>query len=242
MKRHDGLFESMDRKVDKVVMPVWQSVRNYVPFFAITLLSVLLAVFIVRMVYNKPDYTAAVITTDIKRINQILHNIDESCDILSFDHKKNHIDFLTVRSFIGSEVGGLNLARPEGWQGPYLDDNPTVQNILYQIIKIDEGVFVIPGDGVELPNGLVMGKDIEIRPETSLFAMMKEGGNLFYRGEPLAIKLEFRIGDWKGKLFSSQQIENVSKTLQEFNKAMPYAENKKGRFSGYKIELPRTVS
>ena len=71
--------------------------------------------------------------------------------------------FLTnpVKSFEGSEVGSLNLAYPKKWQGPYLGDNPTFQGKAYQIIRTKNGYFVTPGDGIMLPNGLVIGRDFK---------------------------------------------------------------------------------
>jgi hypothetical protein len=115
-----------------------------------------------------------VIHEHIATLHEIFVRIDTDCKIISFEHQKNYIDFLTVVKFVGSEVGSMNLAHPEKWQGPYLNDNPTFQEKYYQIVRTHKGYYIVPGEGVELSNGKVIGKDIIFNEDADIQAMMQE--------------------------------------------------------------------
>jgi hypothetical protein len=243
------MLGNIDKVVDRAIVPVWNTIRGYVPLFAVVTLSIFVLLFIMRTLHNKADFTAAIITHDLKKIATALHAIDESCDILSFDHDRNYVDFLNVTRFTGSEVGGLNLGRPQNWKGPYLNDNPTIQEKLYEIVKVKDGVFVVPGDGVELPNGRVVGKDFILTPGSLMEQKIRPGGDFYYRGRHLVENLTFRIGDWRGYGISPQKVKEINKMLKEFNEAIPFAGNKnddqlegKKRFSKVKMNLPKKVS
>ncbi len=133
---------------------------------------------------------------------------------------------MTVEEFSGSEVGSLNLAYPKNWRGPYLRENPVFQGKLYDIVKTKEGVFVIPGKGAKLPNNLVLGKDFKITFQSSIVQMIKEGGELNYNGQPLAMQLKFKIGDWGKEKMTAEEIEEIKSILEEFNRAMPFTQNR----------------
>ncbi len=243
MEKLDKLFERFDKKIDRYVMPFFRKIMRYLPLFGGLLIAGFVVLVFVHTIRNKPDFTAATISSDLRTIVHVLNKIDAECNILSFDNQRNYVDFLTVKEFVGSEVGSLNLAHPKKWQGPYINDNPTLQEKLYEIVKTDEGVFVLPGSGVTLPNGLVMGKDIAITRKTSVIQMLKPKGKLNYKGEKLAAHLTFKVGDWQGKKFGSKDFDKISKLLEEFHEAMPYTKNKneKKKRQGlkYKVELPR---
>ena len=223
MKQLSNVFSRLDRFVDRYISPWWPSVRRYIPHLAITVLTIMVAVLVVRSLHNKPEFTAAMLSHDLRTIEMALHQIDASCDILSLDRDRIHVDFLTVASFHSSEVGGINLGRPENWEGPYVPDNPALQGKVYEVVTVDQGVFLTPGDGVELPNGLVMGRDVVITPETNISELLNEGGSLNYHGEQLATRLTFRIGNWGGIPQRTISVDNLGDTLAEFNKAIPYA-------------------
>jgi len=135
---------------------------------------------------NQIDY---LIASDIKTLEEIFERINETAGIVGFEHQKNYIDFLNVVSFVGSEVGPMNLKYPDKWEGPYLADNPTMQEKYYQVVKTRQGYFIVPGDGVELSNGKVIGKDIVFEPDTDIFAMMRDPEYLLYENEVLAAHL-----------------------------------------------------
>jgi len=131
----------------------------------------------------------------IQKIASLLKKIDNECGIIGFEdeggsRKKCYIDFLTIKSFIGSEAGSVNLLHPEKWQGPYIEDNPTIQEHYYYVIKIKDTYYIVPGDGVKLSNGKVIGKDIIIDSNSDIEKMMTDPKELNFKGSPLAAKLE----------------------------------------------------
>lgn len=115
-----------------------------------------------------------VIVQHMQQFKDIFKRIDEQCTILSFDHEKNYIDFLTVKNFEGSEIGAMNLAHPENWEGPYMEAKPVVNDKQYAIVKTKNGYYVVPGDGIQLSNGKVVGKDIIINKDTDMEALLKD--------------------------------------------------------------------
>jgi hypothetical protein len=126
-----------------------------------------------------------VIADDVIRLKAIFDRIDTECGIQNFDHERNYIDFLTVKSFVSSEIGALNLITPEKWQGPYVQDNPTIQSKKYEIVLTKNGYYIVPGTGVQLSNGKVMGKDIIITPATNIDEFVNEEHGLYYKGKAL---------------------------------------------------------
>lgn len=133
--------------------------------------------------------TNRIITEHIDKMVEIFKKIDATCGILHILHAKNYIDFLNVRSFSGSEVGSLNLAHPEKWQGPYLQDNFTMQGKLYEIVKAKSGFYLVPGQGVKLASGKVIGKDIVFHEKTDMEQLLNSKADLEYEGAALAAKL-----------------------------------------------------
>lgn len=144
------------------------------------------------------------ISQDIKQLARIFADIHETCKILSFEHDKNYIDFLTVSSFAGSEVGLMNLVFPQNWKGPYLNDNPTIQEKYYMIVRTKQGHFIVPGDGgecckqecvggVKLANGKVIGLDINFTEESDIPLMMLDPEFLYSKEGALAARIS--VGD-----------------------------------------------
>jgi len=131
-------------------------------------------------------------TSDIARLQTVFDNINQSCQILSFDRQKNPIDFLTVKSFVGSEVGPMNLAYPKRWQGPYVQDNPDIKGIYYQVVVTDHGHFITPGDGVTLSDGKVIGTDIPLDKSANIQNLIKSGVLKDERGKALAAPINVR--------------------------------------------------
>ncbi len=149
----------------------------------------LLAASVVSFFYSSRFVTSTVIADDVKKIAGILNRINESCVIMSIDAPKSTVNFLNVKAFAGSEVGSINLTHPEKWEGPYLQDNLSVQGIEYVLVRTKKGSFVVPGDGVKLPNRAVIGKDIIIVDHTDIEALMNDPKKLSFKGQPLAAKI-----------------------------------------------------
>ncbi len=203
--------------------------NKYFMFFSLTIVVGLTALFVWRNLRNRPYISAILIRRDISKILNALSKIDRDCAILDIENDVNYIDFLSVEKFSGSEVGCLNLAYPAKWKGPYLLYNPTHQGKLYLLVKTEEGIFITPGNGVVLPNGLEIGKDIKIDKKSKIKEMMKGGGSLNFEGQPLAVRIDFVIGDWD--LDVAQQAKKFSRwkaLVDEFASAIPFTKNESG--------------
>lgn len=85
----------------------------------------------------------------------------------------------------------MNLAHPEKWQGPYVNDNPTMQGREYLIVRTKKGHYLTPGEGVELPNGKIVGKDIMLDEEVDLESLAQTCDGFLYRDRSLVAKLPF---------------------------------------------------
>ena len=160
-------------------------------FFVGTIFVVLVGLTFMRYRWFSREYTNALIAQDVARLKDIFERIDATCGIINFEHEKNHIDFLNVISFVGSEVGSMNLRNPSFWQGPYIKDNPTMQEKYYQIVVTPSGHFIAPGDGVKLGNGKIIGKDIILNKDSDFAKLMRTPEALLAGKISLAARIEF---------------------------------------------------
>lgn len=188
-----------------MIMPFKNNGYLYIVITGV-LFAVMAGILGVNFYYRSRWYSTSVITEDLKALQDIFKRIDESCTIMSFDAPISPINYLTVRSFEGSEVGAMNLAYPTRWQGPYLEDNPTVQGFEYQIVRTKKGHFITPGNGVMLPTGKELGKDIVLNKNSDITLMAAEEGVLMYNGKPLAVPLSLKSTTWQ-KLFIEQELD-----------------------------------
>ena len=152
------------------------------------------------------------ITEQLSQLVATFGRIDDQCKILGFDLEKTPINFLNVKNFAGSEVGSMNLARPDKWQGPYLETNPTVEGKYYYILKTKKAYYIVPGDGVHLEDGKVLGKDIIITSQTDIEGLMKREESLTYKGHPLIVPLTL---EQKDHLLAKLQVEAYGASLAE---------------------------
>lgn len=129
------------------------------------------------------------VADQVEELAGIFRAIHEKCYIIDFEHEKNYVDFLTVINFAGSEVGAMNLAYPNRWEGPYVKDNPTMQQQQYVVISTEQGYFVAPGDGVRLSDGRIIGHDIVLNKETKFDELLADG-TLMYKGRALVQKID----------------------------------------------------
>ena len=135
-------------------------------------------------------YPELIMADDIEQLAAIFLKINETAGIQGFEHQKNQVNFLNVTSFVGSEVGSMNLLHPGKWNGPYLHDNPTMQEQYYQIINTKNGYFLTPGDGVQLKNGKVIGKDIMLGYDADLISLAADEEALRFGNRPLAAPIK----------------------------------------------------
>lgn len=224
VKKIDRIINGFDERVEQAVLPVWKRISRYFVLFSSTLLFLLVGIFCFKVFHSRPAVLTSVIREDLAQIERALREIDRTCNILSIRPDHAVIDFLTVQRFSGSAVGALNLAYPKKWQGPYLKRNPSFQEHLYQIVQTKDGNFVLPGQGVQLPNGLVIGKDIVLGKDSPVNEMLKAGGRLNYQSEALGIRLSFKVGDWDTPAPERGTVDQINDMIKEFNEAMPFAQ------------------
>ncbi|MBA3954024.1 hypothetical protein H0X48_01775 [Candidatus Dependentiae bacterium] len=158
---------------------------------------VLGAVFILLFITISMRYVAQarklddkIIAQNIEKLAAIFQKIHQCCVITGFAHHKNTIDFLNVISFKGDRLGSMELQYPEKWEGPYLEQPLVSNGKEYQVVSTTKGYFIVPGDGVKLSNGKVIGKDIIIDNTADVAALMRNPEALLSQGQPLAAPLE----------------------------------------------------
>lgn len=225
MKSVEKIVKDFDGKVNSWEKRSFNHFKRFFPIFSVTLLLSLFILFLVRSYKEKSLFISSVISNDIENIVTALNKIDKSCNILSVKNNSNYIDFLNVKKFVGSEVGCLNLAFPEEWDGPYLYDNPSFEGKMYEIIRLDNQYFVLPGRNVKLPNGLVVGKDFDYNSATRVEEMLEIGGYLNYKGQPLGKILEFEVGDWDS-VAKRESTHGIDIILKDLNTATTFTRNK----------------
>lgn len=154
-------------------------------------LLALLMLATVGLWYQYKDDTGKIIAQDVQLLGTIFDQIDREAGILGFDYEKNPINFLTIKhgGFVSSEVGPMNLAHPDRWQGPYLERNLSIQDKEYEVVSNRGGYYILPGAGVTLPNGLTIGQTLTITYQTDIEELIQHGNVLNYDGSPLARKI-----------------------------------------------------
>lgn len=177
-----GMMSFKKKFNDKKTMYAWT---------AVALVSCLLAIsLLVLFQHRANENNDVMLYHDIDTLKKIFSKIHKDCYILDFKHTKNHVDFLNVIHFAGSEVGSMNLAFAKNWQGPYLKNNPKFHEKLYAVLKNKQGFFIIPADGVVLSNGKMIGKDIVLNENTDMHTMMSSKDGLLSNSGSLAAPIE----------------------------------------------------
>lgn len=150
--------------------------------------AILFSISLIVFWYQGKKQQDIVIADHIVQLAATFNKIHATCKIIDFEHQQNYIDFLNVISFVGSEVGPMNLTYPEKWEGPYLNDNPTIQEKYYQVVRTKKGHFIVPGPDVRLSNGTIIGKDIIFDEDADVQDMIQRG-ILSFEGRPLAVQI-----------------------------------------------------
>lgn len=164
---------------------------RWYPILAIAVIVGLITFSIVTFRARKARDKGVMLATDISRLACIFQQIDATAGIAGFDFAKNEINFLNIKKdgFVGSEVGSMNLIRPARWEGPYVTEVSSLQEQNYMIARTKQGYFIAPRDGVQLPNGKVIGKDIILDENADIESMMQDNSLLAHNGAPLAAKI-----------------------------------------------------
>jgi len=170
--------------------------KNFIKPIVMTLLGCLLlgalGFTVYRYYQQSGQVTEYLIADHIEQLAQTFKKIDDDVEVQNIMRDKSYIDFLNVVSFTGSEIGSLNVAYPDRWKGPYMQDNPTMQGKVYEIIKTREGYYIVPGEGVKLENGKIIGKDILFTYDTDMESLVNDTIGLEYQRRPLIAPLSFK--------------------------------------------------
>jgi len=189
----------VSRKVSK------KSSNNLFAWLSAILLSSLLIVSIIMLWKHARHVTESVVVEEIQTLKKVFSQIHKDCYIKNFEHTRNYIDFLNVISFVGSRVGAMNLAYPKNWKGPYLKNNPTIQEKFYVLLKTKQGYFIVPGNGVRLSNGQIIGKDIKLNEKSNMYQLMQDPQGLWSKSGALAA--EIKIGtDFMNTMMQSPEV------------------------------------
>lgn len=179
----------------------------YVGLVACAFLA-LFAFLTIHYVYQARRANDELIAQQVQQLKNIFKEINDTCKINGFRHEKDYIDFLNVASFEGSVVGPMSLMEPKNWKGPYLKESLTIGGKEYQIVTTKKGYYIVPGDGVALANGKVIGKTLIINSNSDIDALVKDPQALISNGKPLAA----RIDTYKDTILALEKGEPVEDT------------------------------
>lgn len=179
---------------------------RWYPFVAVAVICALIGFSIFTFRARKMRDKGVMLASDIARLSCIFAQIDATAGIAGFDFPKNEINFLNIKKdgFVGSEVGSMNLIRPARWEGPYVNEVSSLQEQNYMIVRTQQGYYITPRDGVHLPNGKEVGKDIILDENSDIETMMQDNLMLAHNGVPLAAKIAI-----SGVSSENQQACNV---------------------------------
>lgn len=167
-----------------------KSFRWY-PIVSVAIICALIGFSIFTFRARKARDKGVILTQDIARLAQVFQKIDATAGIAGFDFPKNEINFLNIKKdgFVGSEVGSMNLIRPARWEGPYINEISSLQEQNYMVVRTTRGYFIMPRDGIKLPNGKVIGTNIIIDENSDIESMMRDDTLLAHNGRPLAARI-----------------------------------------------------
>ena len=222
MNRFARILNDIDERVDKTSDRYVKFFFHYFPLMSASVIGILLLLFIHQIILERPYLYTAIIQSDLEKISRSLNQIDKKCTILDIKSDRTVLNFLNVEKFNGNEIGGIELQNPEHWHGPYALENPMIQSHCYELVRCRDGFYIVPGIGVRLPSGKIMGKDIVVNEQVNGAELLSKGQPLNYEGYLLARELMLgqEIKPTTAELAGSSQI-----ALKEFTDAFPFAYN-----------------
>jgi hypothetical protein len=167
-----------------------QATRSWLPLTFGVLFLVGMGAVTIRYLFQARVVNDELIADHIEQLKDIFRRIHVRCKITGFRNAKDQIDFLNVISFAGSVVGSMNVLEPQNWEGPYLSENLTMQGKEYQLIQTKKGYYIVPGDGVRLANGKIIGKTLLISPDSDIEPMLHDPQALLSSNRSLGTFIE----------------------------------------------------
>jgi hypothetical protein len=149
---------------------------------------------------------------DIVKLQKVFERIHKDCYIVDFERICNPIDFLNVVTFSSDRVGSMELAFARRWKGPYLKHNLRIQNKLYAVLKNKQGYFIVPGYGVRLANGKIIGKTLRLDQNCDMKKLMQDYNALLSESGVLAAQI--KVGSRFMKNMSKKKLDMLS-TIDE---------------------------
>ena len=221
-------FEYIDNYIDTVLNTIGylrakRAIRYIGSFMVLMMLGFCTAHFVIRV----PQWHERQVHKDLQHIARAVTAMDKDCRIVDMRVGIHLLTPLTQKLVSEHELSNTVFKYPENWRGAYLAKMPLIQGKPYQLLKTDKGLFVVPGSGVVLPNGMMVGRDIIWQAQTDVAALTRSGGPLFYRGVALALKVAY--GRQPAPTFATDPLPRDAKAMNgwlvEFNQAMPFAQN-----------------
>lgn len=152
----------------------------------------------IRFLFQAQKLNDYLIADHIYQLDNIFSKINESCQIAGFKHQVDHVDFLTVKNFEGNTVGSMILVNPKNWAGPYLKSNLTIEGKEYRVVRTKKGYYIVPGNGVKLSNGIILGENLKINEDIDVENLIKDPKFLMApNGKPLAAHIEVAENPFK---------------------------------------------
>lgn len=219
-------LKKVDQYVDRMMAAYSDSsLRRVLQYIGTATLLGLITLCTLHFVMRAPQWQISAVQTDLHRIGAAIRQLDTDCYITDMRVGLHPVSILT-RHTLNEGPLYLNLQHPKKWKGPYLHRIPTLQDKPYQLLKTNTGLFVVPGEGVKLPSGLVIGEDIEWRADTDVNALAASGGSLFYKSGPIAYEVAYGASARKqASGLLPRAARQLSAWIAEFNEAMPFAKN-----------------
>lgn len=193
----------------------------------------LTAICAAHFVMHTPLWHTRLIQGDLNRIAQAVHALDRDCGIKNMRTGRYPLMPLTQYAWPSGQLHGMSVARPENWRGPYLPKVIALQGKPYELLKTNSSLYVVPGNGVTLPSGAIIGDTFSWCANTDVNALSQSGGILFYQSAPLVRQVEYGAPT-PVKVAASTlptPAQTLSNDLSEFAQALTFAQSKPYRLS-----------
>ena len=148
MKKLERIVILIDERVDHWFGHFFEKISKHFSLFSSLFFMSLIGVVVLKTIHYRSYFLSSVIEGDMVLLAQKLQAIDKDCTILAVTGQRVPLNFLTVKTFVGANVGGLSLARPQRWQGPYHTHQITLQQQYFDLVQNFEGLFILPGNKI----------------------------------------------------------------------------------------------
>lgn len=225
MKKHS--FDRFDTYIDYFLgMYGEQVLLRTSQILGSLFIVVMTAVCTAHFVMYTPLWHTRLIQGDLNQIAHATYLMDHDCGLQELRTGRHPIKLLTQKTPPESVI---ELSHPENWRGPYLHKVLTLQGKPYELLKTKNGLYVVPGNGVKLPSGAVIGDTFSWCANTDMNALSQSGGILFYQSAPLVRRVDYQGRATVVAVALPEPAQTVSDDLQEFAAALTFAQNEPQR-------------